>query len=756
MNNSVHRISLDIHDTASQVSISAKKGDTARSIYITLQENGKPYRIAEGCYAVLSGVKPDGNYLFNDCTIKDNVIIYNFTEQTVPVMGRVKCEIVLYDANKERITSPRFDIVVEDVVYNDEEIVSSDEANALITATAEAKAITAEVEQKLANGDFVGEKGDKGDTGAKGDKGDKGDRGDKGDKGDKGDDADPQLFANAVKGYAEGEAVRVDDVSPVEHIVPCRLTSDTITDFSNIKVGRYGKNLADINTWAEQIVAKNPNCKIVNFGGRRCLKIVSAVNTLEFALPTYCYGVKFEAYNIGGYTQSIIQIFIEDTNSWGFIAAAVGEWTLRKLYYPNSSQKITKIAFYCSNTEENPVYLDLDSFMMEQSHLETDYEPYKEAHITNANVDGTVEGITSVSPTMTLSTDTEGAVIHCEYNRDTNKVISAMQTVEGTVVSQNADFAEVAEWADGNPNNEDRTGYFVCANVPVNGIVMKKATSIDDVKGVSILAPAFAGNYSKDKLDANGNLLPKYSYVAIIGFVPVRDNGTCTVGGRCMPDDNGCAIPSSNSMGYQVVNRIDENRVLIIIEPNGDMVQRVKTKINQLQNDVDNINEKTEWKTLVNATLTEEQGGVNSIVLPIDDIEALYYANQWRFYVELPFLTQAVSSKALNLYIAASRASAYASYFGSLWCSATQGETRKWKGVTFLYSPEKTNGGKEFLAMFNEPTPNTGANSSGNVTRVSGFLQSLSTLQKYTPTLKMTIASGVTFEAGTKIRLEVL
>lgn len=163
------------------------------------------------------------------------------------------------------------------------------------------------------------------------------------------------------------------------------------------------------------------------------------------------------------------------------------------------------------------------------------------------------------------------------------------KTANGTVVSQNADFAEVAEWADGNPNNEDRTGYFVCANVPLDGIVMRKATSTDDVKGVSILAPAFAGNYTKDKLDSEGNLLPKYSYVAILGFVPVRDNGTCTVGGRCMPDDNGCAIPSSNSMGYQVVNRIDVNRVLIIIEPNGDMVQRIKTRINKMQEDIDKL-----------------------------------------------------------------------------------------------------------------------------------------------------------------------
>lgn len=182
--------------------------------------------------------------------------------------------------------------------------------------------------------------------------------------------------------------------------------------------------------------------------------------------------------------------------------------------------------------------------------------------------------------------DENGRVIEVPYLRGND---GAPVTKDGTVVSPNADFAEVAEWADGNPNNEDRTGYFVCANVPINGIVMKKATSIDDVKGVSILAPAFAGNYTKDKVDNNGNLLPKYSYVAIIGFVPVRDNGTCTVGGRCMPDDNGCAIPSSNSMGYQVVNRIDENRVLIIIEPNGDMVQRVKTKINQIEAEIGDI-----------------------------------------------------------------------------------------------------------------------------------------------------------------------
>lgn len=556
MNNSVHRISLDIHDTASQSSINAKKGDTARSIYITLQENGKPYRIAEGCYAVLSGVKPDGNFLFNDCTIKDNVIIYDFTEQTVPIVGQVNCELILYDANHKQITSPHFVIIVNDVVYNDEEIVSSEEATALISATAEAKAITAEVEQKLTNGDFVGEKGEKGEQGIKGDKGDKGD------KGEKGEDADPQLFANAVKGYAVGEVVRVDDVSPVEHIVNVKVDH---VDPTTVTLTRCGKNLIPY-----PYVSKTNTTNGITFTDNGDGSVTIDGTAIADA---YFYLQKNAEY---GDTINAIRVKESATN--GIYTAS------KRLYYNPLNKQLTINILSGDVVTNETIYPQL-----ELGTIATDWEKPKEKATYTPNADGTVEGLTSLSPTMTLLTDTEGAVIHCEYNRDTNKALSAMQTADGTVVSQNADFAEVAEWGDGNPNNEDRTGYFVCADVPVHGIVMRKATSIDDVKGVSILAPAFAGNYSKDKLDSNGNLLPKYSYVAIIGFVPVRDNGTCEVGGRCMPDDNGCAIPSSNNMGYQVVNRIDEERVLIIIEPNGDMVQRIKAKIKKLQEDVDGL-----------------------------------------------------------------------------------------------------------------------------------------------------------------------
>ena len=45
------------------------------------------------------------------------------------------------------------------------------------------------------------------------------------------------------------------------------------------------------------------------------------------------------------------------------------------------------------------------------------------------NPDGTVEGVTSLYPTTTLLTDTDGVVIDVEYNRDANKVVEELLSI---------------------------------------------------------------------------------------------------------------------------------------------------------------------------------------------------------------------------------------------------------------------------------------------------------------------------------------
>lgn len=185
MNYSKYRISLDIHDTNSQAMLNVKKDDTARKFYFSLTDGGRPYQIAEeGCTAVFRAKKPDGTILYNDCTINDNVIEYTLTQQTSASVGIVDCEVTLYGSDSRQITSPRFVLVVEDNLYSDSEIESTDEFTALTEAVSEANNLNLSASKDGTVATLTVTKKD-GTTqsvtisdGAKGVKGEKGDPGD--------------------------------------------------------------------------------------------------------------------------------------------------------------------------------------------------------------------------------------------------------------------------------------------------------------------------------------------------------------------------------------------------------------------------------------------------------------------------------------------------------------------------------------------------------------------------------------------------
>ena len=133
-----YRISLDMFDTLSQVTIKAKKGDSACKIHITLTQNGKIYEISEGCYATFYAKKSDGNFVGTvdkegNCTIEGNTIVYDFSKsidengvcQVSACEGTVECEVALFKGN-EQLTSSRFTLVIDGTVYNGEEIISSE------------------------------------------------------------------------------------------------------------------------------------------------------------------------------------------------------------------------------------------------------------------------------------------------------------------------------------------------------------------------------------------------------------------------------------------------------------------------------------------------------------------------------------------------------------------------------------------------------------------------------------------------------
>ena len=163
MERTEHRFSLDVQKTVATTTIALKKGETAHRLLITLSEEGMPYHIGEDCTAVFSAVKPDGKTLFQECTIVDNVIIYDIEEQTTAAVGAVNCEIQLYGGNALLLISATFRLVVWQGVDNRDDVESSEEFSALVrmitqavNATNAANDAAGDIREALENGEFQG------------------------------------------------------------------------------------------------------------------------------------------------------------------------------------------------------------------------------------------------------------------------------------------------------------------------------------------------------------------------------------------------------------------------------------------------------------------------------------------------------------------------------------------------------------------------------------------------------------------------
>ena len=122
MEYSKYRFNLDMQSYISQVSLPVRQYDTGIVLRINLTDGGVPYIIKDGCRAVFCARKADGNPLMNDCVIEKNTTIcYELTQQTTSCSGVVDCEVRVYGADGNLITTPRFILVIDSRVVHDED-----------------------------------------------------------------------------------------------------------------------------------------------------------------------------------------------------------------------------------------------------------------------------------------------------------------------------------------------------------------------------------------------------------------------------------------------------------------------------------------------------------------------------------------------------------------------------------------------------------------------------------------------------------
>jgi hypothetical protein len=413
-----YRISLDMLEVASQTTIKAKKGDTACSIVMTLTENGKIYHIADGCRAIFSGKKADGNYLFNGetCRIEDNAIIYDFTEQTVSMEGVVQCEVVLYK-DDEQLTTPRFNLLVDETVYNPDAIVSTPEADALKGFIEDSEN---RVNSIIEDGENLIEEVGEIHRNSN------------------------QYFANAIKGTASNvkdgvvsnDGVYITDISPLEHNINVKV------DNAEATVTRSGKNL--YNQASYPIISEDgldiwyiesEDCICIH-GERLTSKLQKDIPINPIIVGEFNDEYTLSVENIGGtitykdnittgrYANTYLKTkeSLEDKKLTDLLEVTrmLQRTTVKASGVLIEPEKyITHIRFYITPN------VKFDYFkirvQLEKGSEATEYGKYVAPTEHTPNADGTLI-VPSVYPTTILESDTKGVTIEAEYNRDTVKM----------------------------------------------------------------------------------------------------------------------------------------------------------------------------------------------------------------------------------------------------------------------------------------------------------------------------------------------
>lgn len=139
MNEIQYKLSLDCHKPGVQKTIYAKENDTlSRKLIVSLTENGKPYTIPPDATAIIKALKPDDTIIFNNCIIGNNNITVTLTSQFLSCIGEVKCEICIIKDDVV-LSTPCIAVIVEDSMYGDDAIESTNEYTMLVQSINQAQ-----------------------------------------------------------------------------------------------------------------------------------------------------------------------------------------------------------------------------------------------------------------------------------------------------------------------------------------------------------------------------------------------------------------------------------------------------------------------------------------------------------------------------------------------------------------------------------------------------------------------------------------
>jgi len=221
------------------------------------------------------------------------------------------------------------------------------------------------------------------------------------------------LYANALKATAIGSVVSLDDVSPLAHTLKVWAHSKNLFRFTRTYAGEKNgvaigveedKSAISVNGTVTAATSVDNHCRITLPAGKYTVSITNAYGA-DYLYVRNITEDKY--YNEVTSTRPLIFEVTEETElDMGFVIRQGSSYDHATIF-----------------------------IQIEEGTAKTEFEPYTDEignHIFAGgeecliNADGTVDGVQSIAPNMTLRTDTEGVVLNVKYNQDTNKVIERL------------------------------------------------------------------------------------------------------------------------------------------------------------------------------------------------------------------------------------------------------------------------------------------------------------------------------------------
>ena len=394
---------IDIYLTSKRPvrTIDVVQFDTGVQLVFTL----KDFTIPDGSSATLYVQKPSGRFVYQDfnITVAINTITIDLENQALTEYGEISYQVSIENGT-DTVTTFTGMMIVQRSLKDSGAIKSGTVVRAFDELTVEKLAEFQARAETAANGVIATIPEDYTEMTAK-----------------------VNESANAIKGKLSGAVVVADDVSPVEHYPNVKVHGKNLFDISKISVMSPSVSAYVSTVGDDYIIITTPNGYTSN-----------GYCTISRPLKEFCPSLEIgKTYVVNAITAS---------NSANIYLPKVGKsWVFGQKMIMTEDILNSSVTFYGLSAQHNQGVgnCKISNIQIEEGSTATEYTPYVDPSTVKVtaggvtytpNTDGTINGISSTVLADGISTEAEGITIECEYNKDTNKVISKLADALGITI----------------------------------------------------------------------------------------------------------------------------------------------------------------------------------------------------------------------------------------------------------------------------------------------------------------------------------